>query len=69
MVKNRCSLRGMKMISMKSIAGWNGGNSCDSYDWEIFDDQILCEFLKVKVTFVLCKEICTPEVSQFSDFV
>ena len=57
------------MVSKEIIAGWNRGNSCDLYDEEIFDDQILCDFLKVKVTPILCKEICTPEVSQFPDFV
>jgi len=49
---------------MKSTAGRNGGNSCD---WEIFEDQILCDLLKVKSTPVLCKETSVPEVSQSLD--
>ena len=55
------------MVSMKSTASRNGGNSCDLYDWEIFDDQILCDLLKLKSTLVLCKETCVPEVSQSLD--
>jgi len=58
----------MEMVSMKGTAGRNGGNSYDSYDWEIFDDQILCDLLKVKSTLVLCKKTCVPEVSQSLDF-
>ena len=52
------------MVSMKSTAGRNGGNSCD---WEIFEDQILCDLLKVKSTPVLCKEASVLEVSQSLD--
>jgi len=49
---------------MKSTAGRNEGNICD---WEIFEDQILCDLLKVKSTPVLCKETSVPGVSQSLD--
>ena len=69
MMEMRNSSRSLEMVSKESIAGWHREISCDSCDEKTFDDQILCDFLKVKVTPVICREICTPEISQFPDFM
>ena len=39
----------MELRSMRSIRGWIGGRSYDSYGDEIFDVPILSDFLKVKL--------------------